>query len=202
MLHAPSWRGAAPRALAVASVLREHPSDDKLDIAEHDGKQVIEIMRDPAGKLPHGLHLLSASPAILIILSFLPSAGLAAGEFTVYKRWRSCPLPLLGSSRLAYPLWLSPRIVAQYRQARRQPGPHRVRPEPGQAGKSQALHLVRASAASPFRQPRSVATTLRGWGHSARRAGRAMRRSCAGPGAWNCAAPGAQNTGIRGRLPA
>ena len=27
---------------------------------------------------------------------------------------------------------MSPRIVAQYRQARRQPGPHRVRPEPGQ----------------------------------------------------------------------
>ena len=78
----------------------------------------------------------------------------------IYREWRSCSLPLLGSSRLTYPLWLSPRIVAQYRQARRQPGPHRVRPEPGQAGKSQALHLVRASAASPFRQPRGVATTL------------------------------------------
>jgi phage terminase large subunit-like protein len=33
--------------------------------------------------------------------------------------------------------------------------------EPGQAGKSQALHLVHASAASPFRQPRRVYESYR-----------------------------------------
>jgi len=31
-------------------------------------------------------------PKLLIILSFLPSAGLAAGEFTVYKKSRSTAL--------------------------------------------------------------------------------------------------------------
>jgi hypothetical protein len=35
-------------------------------------------------------------------------------------------------------------MVARYRRARRQLGPHRVRPGPGRAGKSQSLHLVRA----------------------------------------------------------
>jgi len=35
-------------------------------------------------------------------------------------------------------------IVAQYRDARRQTGQHRFGKDPGQAGKSQALHLVRA----------------------------------------------------------
>ena len=75
-------------------------------------------------------------PKLLITFSFLPSAGVAAGEFTVYKKsrstalsadpaknlilfshlesqsaytnlprwWRFCPLPLIGSPRLTYPL--------------------------------------------------------------------------------------------------
>jgi hypothetical protein len=42
--------------------------------------------------LPLGSFSCYLDPKLLIILSFLPSAGLAAGEFTVYKKSRSTPL--------------------------------------------------------------------------------------------------------------
>jgi hypothetical protein len=42
--------------------------------------------------LPLGSFSCYLDPKLLIILSFLPSAGLAAGEFTVYKKSRSTAL--------------------------------------------------------------------------------------------------------------
>ena len=41
---------------------------------------------------PFGSFSCYFDPKLLIILSFLPSAGLAAGEFTVYKKSRSTAL--------------------------------------------------------------------------------------------------------------
>src|SRR5215469_11643499 len=42
---------------------------DQLDIAQHGSEQVIEIMRDPTGELPHCLHLLCLVQSTLRSLS-------------------------------------------------------------------------------------------------------------------------------------
>jgi hypothetical protein len=154
--------------------------------------------------LPLGSFSGYLDPKLLITLSFLPSASLAAGEFTVYKRARRPHYPAdsaknlilfsyLESQRRAFEFTVIvallsttiirlvssniPSLIVTSHCCSIPSGATATGSASGSAktrGRpARARHFIWCAhqRLSPFRQPRRVATTLRGSGHSARRAG-------------------------------
>jgi hypothetical protein len=61
---------------------------DQLEISRHDGQQIVEVMRDPAGQLPHRLHLLRLHQRGLRALAL----GDFAHQLVIGPRKLGCPI--------------------------------------------------------------------------------------------------------------